>query len=128
VGIILLLAEIFIPTGALLMCGGASLITALLVFFIPWISVTMSVGIFILLILLISFRVRRIKSKRIPRSAQSSLIGSYGVLLEEIKPGELGKIAIHGTQWRADSYEVIAKGSRVMVIDQDNITLTVEKA
>lgn len=55
----------------------------------------------------------------------TSLIGSYGVVKTELIPGSIGKVEIHGTLWNAESVEAISEGSRVIVVNHDNLTVTV---
>ncbi len=65
-------------------------------------------------------------SKR--RSNADALIGQHGVVSEDIAPGEFGRVAIDGDDWKARSTSptTLAAGTRVVVTDRDSIIITVE--
>ena len=60
-------------------------------------------------------------------SNQDSLVGMIGEVWIEIEPFSTGSVRIDGEIWRARSQEPIMAGSRVRVVRQDGITLTVKK-
>jgi membrane protein implicated in regulation of membrane protease activity len=59
-------------------------------------------------------------------SAEDDFIGKIVLVTQEINAGAEGKVEIHGSNWKASSEETIAKGTRVRVLEKDNLTVKVE--
>lgn len=56
-----------------------------------------------------------------------TLVGSYGITKTALYPSQiLGKVEVHGSLWNAESFEEIPEGKRVVIVAQDNLTLTVQ--
>jgi len=86
---------------------------------IPVVAVTSG-----LLILAISLAIKA--QRRKPTTGKEGLLGEIGVAKSTIDPQ--GKVFIHGEYWDATSDEPIPEGTRVKVIEVNNIVIKVKKA
>ncbi len=137
-GIVLLIAELFTPTYGILGVGGiVSIILGIL--FLPieplmpvdWFTafrgMAISVGIvgagFLFIVLKGILNLRLIK----PMQGPGEFAADEGIVIEPLNP--TGVIKIRGEIWRASSMggETIPAGSRIKVVERDNIQLLVEK-
>ncbi|MCM1377473.1 MAG: NfeD family protein [Clostridium sp.] len=74
---------------------------------------------------------RRSLPQRDLRTGMDALLGRRGVVIDEIKPGKLGRIRIDGDRWQArmpDIQETVGRGVEVVVTAYDSIVLTVSLA
>lgn len=65
---------------------------------------------------------------RAARTGMDALLGRKSILSEEIRPGHPGRGRIDGDHWQmvtADQYQVVPKGTEVIVTGYDSIILTV---
>ncbi|MCM1153644.1 MAG: NfeD family protein [Muribaculum sp.] len=63
------------------------------------------------------------------RTGMDALLGRRGIVVDEIRPGQLGRVRIDGDRWQAKvphSDRVIPRGAEVVVNAYDSIILTVE--
>jgi membrane protein implicated in regulation of membrane protease activity len=62
-------------------------------------------------------------------SNADALIGREGRVTEAIRPGEYGRVAIDGDNWKAQSHaqEELPVGAQVRVTGRESIIITVEK-
>lgn len=62
-------------------------------------------------------------------SNADALIGREGRVTEEIRPGEFGRVAIDGDNWKAESavQEILPVGTQVKVISRKSIIILVDK-
>lgn len=135
IGFVLLLSELAIPSFILMFFGIGAWATSLaaLVGLAPNLAIQLIIFAAVSVLSLVLFR-RKAKSMGrghvAMRSAHNkddvSLVGSIGVVIEPIQPGQLGKVELHGTAWNATSETAIKKGDFVEVISRDNLTLTVK--
>ncbi|CAN5602545.1 hypothetical protein BH10BAC5_BH10BAC5_21800 [soil metagenome] len=116
-------------------------IGALIVALISWIGLTNSLPADLIIFLfasLLSLFLFREKMSRVfkgkisgkLRSGESvdEFIGKKAVVISDITPGKLdGKIEFYGTNWNAQSDEIIAKGSVVEIIERNNLVYKVKK-
>jgi len=58
---------------------------------------------------------------------EQALIGEIGEVKEGIRPGEVGKIFVHGEYWNAESDQTILPGEKVEVIGVKGLKLIVRK-
>ena len=59
-----------------------------------------------------------------PKTGSSGIIGEVGIVKKAIMPD--GKIMIHGELWNAIAKEPIPEGTRVRVLNLENLVLEVE--
>jgi membrane-bound serine protease (ClpP class) len=59
------------------------------------------------------------------RTGARGLIGEIGMVQNALSPE--GKVFVHGELWNAISDQVIEKGSRVRVVDVENLILRVKR-
>lgn len=132
-GIILMICEFAVPGLVLFFFGLGALITALLAWLLP-ITLTGQVVIFAVASLVSLFGLRRLlrtvftggTSANVPDALSETLAGEEGVVTEAIAPGVPGKVRLHGTDWKAESEEVLEAGRTVVVVNQKSLTLVVK--
>lgn len=76
--------------------------------------------------------IKRMKAKTAhkARTGMEALLGRRAVVIDEIRPGELGRARIDGDYWQVKAPgidHVIHHGDEVIVTSYDSIILTVEK-
>lgn len=68
------------------------------------------------------------REKRDDRTGMDALLGRRAVVIEEIRPGSLGRARIDGDNWQVrstSSHGIIRKGEEVVVTSYDSIVLDV---
>jgi membrane-bound serine protease (ClpP class) len=131
--IILFVAEIFVPSFGILGVGGilSFIFGALFLFDTPESDLSVSLG--IVLAIAASFGAFMIVAGTLiskvifqkPHSGPESLIGVTGRVVQEIKPGIMGKVFFHGEYWNAYSDQEISKDAKVKIIARENLSLKV---
>ncbi len=133
VGVILLMAEFFIPGIVTVFFGlGAWFVAIFCLFFDISLNVQLLLFIISSLILLIALR-NWIKSRLNVSHSPSeffdeeleNFLGQKAVVVKKITADSKGKVEFHGSYWDAEAYETISKGAPVEIIDKRNITLIV---
>ena len=132
-GIILMICEFVMPGLILFFFGLGALITALLVWLLD-LSLTMQLGVFAVASLVSLFALRRLLRNIFTGRATASsedalsetLAGEEGVVTARIEPGQPGKVKLHGTDWKAESEEILDVGRHVVVVNQRSLTLFVQ--
>ena len=135
-GLILLLGELMAPGIVLMFFGlGAWTVVAFLQF--NSVSLVSQFGIFITasLVFLIVFRARvtslfyskSLQLKNFSTTLQDDIVGREVDVIEAIVPPHPGRVLLNGTLWQCKAIEAIEAGSRVRIIKQDVLLLTVEK-
>lgn len=69
------------------------------------------------------------KNRHVARTGMDALLGRKGIVTNEIKPGEMGRVRIDGDNWQALAPGVdyiIRRGEQVVVDAYDSIILTVQ--
>lgn len=132
-GLFLVLVELAAAGGFYIIFFG---IAAILVGLLSSVNAAGSVGVQILLFSVLSvvslllFRSRLVKRfQGDPQSPQvDQLIGEIGVVLEDLAPGNVGKVELRGSSWSARTLSgpALARGTRCRVTGVDGLTLTVE--
>ena len=72
------------------------------------------------------FYSKALQFKNYSTSLQSDIIGREVDVIEAIDPPHPGRVLLNGTLWQAKASEAIIAGSRVRIIKQDVLLLTVE--
>ena len=134
-GIILFIAEVKVPGFGLPTLGGlvCMVLGSVLLFESPYEIMRVSITLILSLTLatagitVILVRAVVMSHKRKAVSGREGLIGSGGVARTNIKAGKEGKVFVHGEIWNARSEKNIKKGSSIIVVNVDGMTLAVKK-
>lgn len=134
-GVLMILAELFIPGFIIFFFGVSALLVALLSWMIPIpFSVQLLLfAIFGVLLLLICRKYFPKIFRGVSKEDRSDIdgddvAGSAAVVVEEIVPPLAGKIDFRGSLWEGESSRRIPKGSVVRILRRKNLTLVVEPA
>ncbi|WP_413853743.1 NfeD family protein [Candidatus Ruminimicrobium bovinum] len=71
--------------------------------------------------------IKYFKSKKLEKTNVDAIVGSTGLVVEQISPSNAGKIKISGEIWLAVSNETVETGSTVKINSIDGTKLIVEK-
>lgn len=127
-GIALLILEILFSTFYIIFFALAAFVVALITLCIS-IGLPLQIGLFASCSLVFVFLLRKLIKKKIIKASSDTndnyLIGEIGVLVEDVAPNSTGKVMIRDTAWKATCSETIAKGTKVKVLNQQNLTLEV---
>jgi membrane protein implicated in regulation of membrane protease activity len=133
--VILLLAEMFVPSGFFLTAVAIGALAAMVISFLPF-GLTAQMLVFAGATLLSALSVRpfllahfRLRGGGV-RTNVDALIGKSGVVTERIDPGTgKGRVLVGGEDWHGATIDhaVLEPGTRIMVIQVDGTTLHVDK-
>lgn len=115
------LVSIWFAIGAL-----ASFLTSLLIDNI-WLQVLIFVLISVITLLLTKKTVNKLKDKEVVPTNLDRVIGTVGIVTEEIKPLELGEVKVGGKRWSAISDEFININTKVKILSIEGVKLKVKK-
>ena len=133
-GVILILAEFVVPGVFICFFGVGALLTGVVVWLLPKITLTMALLLFSLLSVVFLVFCRRF----MPRSFRGmvkvdhsdiendDIAGSEAVVTEAIAPNAPGKVEFRGSQWTARADRAIAVGERAKIRSRKNLTLYLE--
>ena len=134
IGVLLMIAELFIPGTFVMWFGLGAVLTGLIVGVFGGLSITMQLFIFVVMSLISLalgvfvygkvFGPNKEKGNDTRTGAQR-LIGKSFIVSETIQNGQ-GKILVGDTVWLARSKKKIAKGTEVVVVGTDGTQLLVE--
>jgi membrane protein implicated in regulation of membrane protease activity len=82
------------------------------------------VGTVVGLIYLRPIFLRKVMSKGTPSNVQA-LVGSVGIITEDIGPDVVGRVKVQSEEWRAEGSSELSVGTKVRVVSIDGNTLTV---
>lgn len=135
IGLMLLVAEIFVPgIGALAFGGILSLVIGSFLLFdsvdpVMRVSIQSIIGVSgtatLLAMILVSLVYKSRNAKMI--SGKEGIVGEIGIVQHEIKAGAPGKVEIQGELWNAESKEEIKPGEKVQIVKVVGLTLHVIK-
>ena len=131
-GLLLLIAELFIPSFGVLGIGGiVSMILGAIFFIDPAhpgdialslkLIIPTIIGMGILMLFLVFFVVR--SRRRSDAIGGKSLVGQKGYVVEDIIPPHKGRVFVDGTYWTAESMEVIKKDEDIVVESFESLKL-----
>jgi membrane protein implicated in regulation of membrane protease activity len=133
--VILLVAEMFIPSGFFLTCIAIGALAAMVVSFLP-VGTTVQILALAAATLLSAVAVRPFLLARLTlrggglRTNVDALIGKSGIVTERIDPvtGK-GRVMVGGEDWRGAALNnmVLEPGTKIMVIQVDGTTLQVDR-
>ncbi len=136
VGVLLELAEIFMPGFFIAVPGTASIIYGFLILLFPWI-LEVWWGPWILALLTIpitGFSILIYRSLAPPSKpvtmSYKGLVGAIGIVVSEVKPDTMeGQVRINSDIWSATTREPepIPVGAKVKVVDVEGVHLIVER-
>ena len=126
-GFVLLLFETLIPGLVLVFFGIASWIVSFLLLLFP-ISIPIQIGIFIFFSCFLTFIFHKFFKKITKNEDELSqeFKGEKAVVSQKITPQKDGKIIFQGTEWVAESNEVLEKDVTVIIIDNQSIRFLVK--
>jgi membrane protein implicated in regulation of membrane protease activity len=134
VGVLLMISEFVIPGVILFFFGLGALLTALISWINPELSISWQLALFTLFSLISLFSLRRLLKPIFTgtkhghnETVSEGLSGEEGVVTCAIAPGAPGKIMLHGTAWKAESEEQIEEGKTVKVVNQRSLTVIVKQ-
>lgn len=127
-GVVLAALEILIPGLVVIWFGIAAVVTGLVAFFIP--NQYVQFAIFIVLsgaLVLLAQRIARRITRPEPEPVGANRMpGAVGIVSQEIKPPEVGRIKVAGDEWRAEADAALSVGTRVRVLRVDGTRVFVE--
>jgi inner membrane protein len=135
VGIIMLMVEFVVPGFVIFFFGIGALFVALLCFLTTSLSINAQLIIFLVSSILFLIVLRRwfkaifrgfFGSKNKMPINKKYNVGETATVTEKITPYEKGKIEFHGSMWSAESNREIAKGTTVVITEQNNLTFKVK--
>jgi len=134
VGVVLLISEFVVPGFVISFFGLGALVVGLVCWLHP-LSFNGQLVLFLAssILLLVTLRksVKRVflgTTSDIDGEGQSrDLVGKRAAVVRAIGPATRGKVELHGTEWEAESEEVIEAGEVVEVVGQANIIFRVRK-
>jgi len=135
-GVLFFIVEMITPGFVLMFFGIGAWIAGI----VAWTGLTDSLSIQIIIVLATSllslvllrkkfsgFFHGRVSGKQPPEDSITSVKGQKAIALTDIKPDEPGcKVEFNGTLWSADADEFIAKGTRVEIVERNNLVLKVK--
>ncbi|MGC8652492.1 MAG: NfeD family protein [Candidatus Kryptoniota bacterium] len=133
--IILFIAEVKIASHGLLAIGGviSMFLGSLMLISSPFelVSISLSLiittvvvaAIFFLWIVGLGLKAQRQK----PATGMDGMLGEEGSVIEEIKPGSIGRVLVHGEIWKATSDHFLSNGEKIIVESFKNWTLKVKR-
>ncbi|MGB9592364.1 MAG: NfeD family protein, partial [Candidatus Kryptoniota bacterium] len=62
-----------------------------------------------------------------PATGMDGMLGEEGSVIEEIKPGSIGRVLVHGEIWKATSDHFLSNGEKIIVESFKNWTLKVKR-
>ncbi|MGN0844709.1 MAG: NfeD family protein [Kiritimatiellia bacterium] len=132
-GIVMIIAEFFLPGLIICFFGVSALIVGVLNLLIPAVSSTLSLLLFGLLSVILLLGVRRFIPKTFHGNVQRAVedpdgdevVGEKVVVTEEITPDRKGAVLFRGSRWLAASDSPHAVNETVVIVRRDNLTLIV---
>lgn len=129
-GLIIAALEMIVPGFVIIWFGVAAVATGILALFVR--NTYVQLGTFAVLSGLLVFLAQWI-SRRITRpepepTGANRMPGAVGVVVQEIVPGEVGRVKVIGEEWRAEANVALAPGRRIRVLRVDGTRLIVEPA
>lgn len=136
VGVVLIISEFFIPGFVIFFFGSGALLNAILTAVVPFLrsSVLAQVLIWLGFSGLSLFVLRRYFSKIFSGGlfegrVSTDLAGEKVKVIEDIAPGNPGRIRFHGTSWRAVSdTETFKVGETAEILKKENMTYVVTRS
>lgn len=135
VGLLLMIAELFIPGTFVMWFGFGAILTGLVVGIVGELSVAMQLLIFVIMSVISLclgifvygkvFGPNKEKGNE-SRTGAQRLIGKTFIVSEAIQNGK-GKVAVGDTVWLARAKRKIAKGTEVVVVGVDGTQLLIEE-
>ncbi len=125
IGIGFLIGEMVVPGFILIFFTAGSWIVAGTVFFLPELTLTTQIIIFIVSSLILLFTLRRYGLNTFKGDSKAgvddefSKIGQKAVVTEAIEQDGYGEIQLDGSFWRATAEVLIDKGQRVVIEGQE---------
>jgi membrane protein implicated in regulation of membrane protease activity len=128
-GLILAALEMVIPGLVIIWFGIAGVVTGILAIFIH--NQYIQFSIFIVLsgvMVVLSQRIaRRITHAEPEQVGANRMTNAIGLVVQDIKPPELGRVKVNGDEWRAQADTEITRGMKVRVLNVEGTHLQVRR-
>ncbi|AVB77187.1 NfeD family protein [Methanococcus maripaludis] len=125
IGMGLILLEAFLPGLNFPVAGVAVLIYGIFLLYAPQFALPSA----LLAGLITAYIMKRFvyKTGLNVKIGAENLIGEHGDLVDEIDENNYGHVIIHGEKWQAKSENPIKKGSKVIVVGIEGVSLIIEE-
>jgi len=127
-GLVLAVLEMFVPGMVIIWFGIAAVVTGLLALFIH--SPYVHFGVFIVLSGLMVFFSqwigRKITKPEPEPVGANRLTDAEGRVIQEVRPGEPGRVKVGGEEWRAECHSALTVGTMVRVVRVEGTRLIVK--
>lgn len=133
-GIVMLILEFALPGLIIFFFGVGACIVGILCLIFD-LSLNLQLIIFILTSVISLFSLRKwlkkiftgkVKSDSGPADDVDDFVGEKAIVVEPISPGKTGRVEFHGAEWKAAADVSIKKGTKVVIVSKDSITLNVK--
>ncbi|MEO0085927.1 MAG: NfeD family protein [candidate division WOR-3 bacterium] len=129
-GLVIAALEMVVPGFVVIWFGVAAIVTGILALFVR--NTYFQLGFFAvlsgLLVFLAQWIGRRITRPEPEPAGANRMPGAFGTVLQDIVPGEVGRVKVTGEEWRAEAGVAISRGKRVRVVRVEGTRLIVEPA
>ena len=136
-GIVLIILEVAAPGFVICFFGLGAILTAFLLWLSGVLGLTMGIGLqavvfalsSVLFILLLRKFMKRTfvgDSKAAKSNPDDDCLGEIVIAVRDVSNVPGGRVTLYGTEWSAVSAVPVPKGGRAKVVEQNNLTLTVE--
>lgn len=130
IGVLLMIAEIAAPGFVLLPIGVGFILTGFIALFIDQLPILFAILALIEVIIFIFSKkyLRKFFRTSTVATAVEGMIGKEAVVMEPIRPGEVGQVKLYGDLWTAQSSGrlTLEKGTRVRIVKIDGNRVIVE--
>ncbi|MDR0508516.1 MAG: NfeD family protein [Candidatus Methanoplasma sp.] len=134
-GLVLLIIEALTPGFFAVVPGAVLVVMGLLIYFVDgildkWYLLVLAAIVVTFVVTAITFKGYQILAKPEPptTTVASSLIGREGLVVTDVKPGNLkGKVKIGSDSWSATSEDLIVAGTEVVVYDAEGVHVKVRQ-
>ncbi|MGQ9707673.1 MAG: NfeD family protein [bacterium] len=128
IGLVLAALEMVVPGLVIIWFGLAAVITGIIALFIHnpvvhYIAFVVFSGLGVFLAQWIGKKITRPEPEPV---GALRLSGAHGLVVQDIRPPEPGRVKVTGEEWLAESNQTIATGTRVRVLRVDGTHLIVE--
>ena len=129
-GLVIAALEMVVPGFVIIWFGVAAVLTGILAFFVH--NTYFQLGAFAvlsgLLVFLAQWIGRRITRPEPEPAGANRMPGAIGTVVQDILPGDVGRVKVTGEEWRAEAEVAIAKGKRIRVLRVEGTRVIVEPA
>jgi membrane protein implicated in regulation of membrane protease activity len=134
IGVVLLIIELSLPSLVLLFFGIGAWVTSLVCYLGFTNNSTGAQLLVFSIVSVLSLVLLRNKLKHVffgeesnaDKNVREDFVGEHATVISAIEPNNVGRVEVHGSQWKAIADEPIAVGQATKVIAKENLTLKVK--